>query len=510
MQQMGYSNFQITESVNNKNIVRAGSHSEYTPIMYLEPMQGNEALLGYNYYSNKDRHKAIEQAKLSGKTIMTCPTHLLQDSGNRQGFVMFKAIYRSGFSDAANNERLDHLNGIVSLAFTAQDLMSQAFDSLNIKGLSYQLIDQTNPTTESEVFNNELVALAPRDWQERLYVLTHKSSLKQSFTLSAGGRVWRFLIMPTEAWMFEHDKNGTLFILLIGLIITARVVVYAWLVIVREYQLELSSKSRELALIQAQNELRHRKQLEVLLIKKMQDKTLQSQQIAHLDRQRSMGAMAATLGHELNQPLTVIMINAQGAKLSLNGGISTASKLEQYLDRIIFSVQHIDQVTKKISDFIRPSQLKLVPVDIVKIVYEAAGFLEVDFSTYNIQIHYAMESSSFWVLGDAIQLTQVLLNLFRNAVDVLKDQSQRDIFVVVTQQASLISIALRDSGPGMSEEAMQLIGLPFYTTKKEGLGLGLSISRTIIEQHKGEMVIANAETGGACFEIRLPTMLVSS
>ncbi len=510
MQQMGYSNFQITELLDNKDIVRAGYHYEYTPIIYLEPRRGNEGLLGYDHYSNKDRHKAIEQARLSGKSIMTCPINLMQDSGNPQGIVMFKAIYRPGFADAAANERLNHLDGVVSLAFTGQDLMTQAFDSLDIKGLSYQLIDQTNPTAGSEVFNNHLAVSVPHNWQERLYILTHKSSLKQSFTFSVGGRVWQFLIMPTEAWMFEHEKNDTPLILLIGLFITTLVVVYAWLVIVRECQLEFSSDERELALIHAQNELSHRKQLEVLLIKQMQDKTRQSQQIAHLDRQRSMGAIAATLGHELNQPLTVIMINAQGAKLSVNKGISTAAILEQYLDRIIFSAHHINQVTKKIGGFIRPSQLKLVPVDMVKIIYEAAGFLEMDFLTHNIQIHHVMESSSCWVLGDAIQLTQVMLNLYRNAVEVLKDQSQRDIFIVVAQQASLTSITLRDSGPGMSEEALQLIGSPFYTTKKGGLGLGLSISRTIIEQHKGEMVFTNAETGGACFEIRLPTMLVSS
>ena len=510
MQQMGYSNFQITELVNNKDIVRAGYHSEYMPIMYVEPMPGNEAMLGYDPYPNKDRHKAIEQAKLSGKTIMTCPPNFLQASGSPQSIILFKSICHAGFSEATDNEKLNYLNGTVSLTLTFQDLMSQAFDGLDIQGLSYQLIDQTNLNAESELFNNHLAVSVPQDWQEILYVLTHKSSLKQSVTFSVSGRMWRFLIMPTDAWMFKNDKNDTLFILLIGFIITTLVVVYAWLVSVREYQLELSSEERELALIQAQNELSQRKQLEVLLIKQMQDKARQSQKIAHLDRQRSMGAIAATLGHELNQPLTVIMVNAQGAKLSVNKGISTVAILEQYLDRIIFSTHHINQVTKKISHFIRSSEVKLVPVDMVKIIYDAAGFLEMDFLTYNIQIHYAMESSYCWVLGDAIQLTQVFLNLFRNAVDVLKDQSQRDIFVVVTQQASLITIALRDSGPGMSEEAMQLIGLPFYTTKKEGLGLGLSISRTIIEQHKGEMVIANAETGGACFEIRLPTMLVSS
>ena len=507
MQQMGYSNFQITELVNNKDIVRVGYHSEYMPIMYVEPMSGNEAMLGYDTYPNKDRHKSIEQAKLSEKAIMTCPPNLLQTSGSPQGIILFKSICHAGFSDATDNEKLNYLKGTVSLTLTFQDLMSQAFDGLDIKGLSYQLIDQTNLNDESELFNNHLAASVPHDWQERLYVLTHKSSLKQSVTFSVSGRMWRFLIMPTDTWMFKNDKNDTLFILLIGLIITTLVVVYAWLVIVREYQLELSSKSREQALERVQNELHQRQQLEILIIKQGQEKARQSQQIAHLDRQRSMGVIAATLGHELNQPLTVIMVNAQGAKLIPNDGLSTAAILDQYMDRIIISAQYISQVTKKVGRFIQPSQLKLEPVDIVKIVYEAAGFLEMDFLTYSIQIHHVIESSSIWVLGDAIQLTQVMLNILRNAVEVLKDQSQRDIFIVVAQQASLTSITLRDNGPGMSDEALQLIGSSFYTTKKEGLGLGLSISRTIIEQHSGEMVITNADTGGACFEIRLPRRL---
>ena len=110
------------------------------------------------------------------------------------------------------------------------------------------------------------------------------------------------------------------------------------------------------------------------------------------------------------------------------------------------------------------------------------------------------------MLGDAIQFSQVLLNIYRNALEVLKLVEHRDIFISVVQLDHWVVLNITDSGPGFTAEALKLVATPFYTTKSTGLGLGLSISRDIIEQHNGQLLISNAEQGGACFEIRLPAL----
>ena len=143
-------------------------------------------------------------------------------------------------------------------------------------------------------------------------------------------------------------------------------------------------------------------------------------------------------------------------------------------------------------------------VDIAELVREAADFLKEDMLNNGVELHYIIEQRPLKVQGIAIELKQVLINLYRNALEALKDQPQRDIFITVSQQDAFVNITVQDTGPGMSEAVLKQIGSPFYTTKQEGMGLGLSICKNIIEQQGGVLVIANAEMGGASFIVRLP------
>ncbi len=235
----------------------------------------------------------------------------------------------------------------------------------------------------------------------------------------------------------------------------------------------------------------------------------QSQQvIAQLDRQRSLGALSASLGHELNQPLTAVMANAQTAKKGMNRGVLQTDQVIEILDKIIFNTQRANAILEKIREFIKPARIEKKPVDVNSLVRESAQFINQDLMIRNINLIFNNERGALFVLGDATQLSQVLINLYRNALEALKDQPVGVITVSVTQSAKRLSITVIDNGPGLSEFVLALIGDPFFTTKADGLGLGLSISKAIIEQHGGQLLMGNAEQCGARFEIILPCLSV--
>jgi signal transduction histidine kinase/integral membrane sensor domain MASE1 len=415
---------------------------------------------------------------------------------------------RSEFNDSALSmmQALQvHLSNenMVGQSVNWSERVPQAFALLDTKDLSYRIEEQLGGV---EVLNyqDKAAVSAPITWQQRLYSQINKADLSKVTTFTWDKRVWKLIIVSSNSWRFHHQNNITLFIILIGLMLDCLVVIYSWLVIVKEYQLQMTSNLRERALRQVQDELARRTQLEALVIEHIQDKVKLSQQIAHLDRQRSLGAMAFTLGHELKQPLTVVMINTEMAKLSLKEEVFDSIKLEMYLDRILVSADFINKILKKIKTYIRPSALEAESVDIAELVREAADFLKEDMLNNGVELHYIIEQRPLKVQGIAIELKQVLINLYRNALEALKDQPQRDIFITVSQQHAFVNITVQDTGPGMSEAVLKQIGSPFYTTKQEGMGLGLSICKNIIEQQGGVLVIANAEMCGASFIVRLP------
>lgn len=231
--------------------------------------------------------------------------------------------------------------------------------------------------------------------------------------------------------------------------------------------------------------------------------------IAQLDRQRSMGQMSASLGHELNQPLTAILTNAQVAKRSLQAGLIDASKHMELLDKVIHSTQRASQIIERIRGYIRPSATQNIPVSLNLIVQEVMALVADDAKIHGVTIKLPPSKTPVWVTADPIQLSQIVLNVFRNAIEALVQSTRREILVTCDTGNGRTVLRIRDTGAGLTPEAMTQAGTPFFTTKPTGLGLGLSISRTIAEQHGGTLTLYNAPIengGGTIVEIDLPSM----
>lgn len=227
------------------------------------------------------------------------------------------------------------------------------------------------------------------------------------------------------------------------------------------------------------------------------------EQIARLDRQRTLGEMSASLGHELNQPLTAIRTNAQVAQRGLQIGRFDAAQITELLAKIIHNTERATQVIERIRNFIRPSAAVSEPVDLDHVVHEVVELVTDEAAGHRVRIEIATNPLSMRVSGDPIQLSQIVLNVLRNAIEALTSAERREIKITGDRVDNRAILRIRDTGPGFTPEALAQAGTPFFTTKPTGLGMGISISRTIAAQHGGTLTLRNGERG-SIIELTLP------
>ena len=226
--------------------------------------------------------------------------------------------------------------------------------------------------------------------------------------------------------------------------------------------------------------------------------------IALLDRQRILGTVSASMGHELNQPLSAILTNAQVARRGLQKGTFDVRQAGEFLQKIISSAHRASQIIGRVRSLVVPSARAADAVDLGLAVHEVMELLAEDARVHNVGLLYAPPAQSIFVLGDAVQISQVILNLMRNAMEAMLDSVQREIHIDIQSRDDRVRLRVRDTGPGLVGQAQHQAGTPYFSTKTGGLGMGLSISRAIVEQFAGTLIIRNAGGGGALVEIEWP------
>ena len=233
-------------------------------------------------------------------------------------------------------------------------------------------------------------------------------------------------------------------------------------------------------------------------------------ELARVTRINMMGEMTTVLAHEINQPLTAIMSNAQAAKRFLSQAPPDIDEVRQILDDIIRDNGRASEVIRAIRALVRKEQPQQEPLDLNEMIRQVIGLLRGDFLLQGLSIGTDLSPGPATVHGDGTQLQQVILNLILNAAAAMRNAplAQRRI-VVRTAMADnrTVKASVTDFGVGIDENNIERLFEPFYTTKPEGLGMGLSISRTIIKAHGGTMEASNNREGGATFSFTLPAHL---
>jgi len=231
------------------------------------------------------------------------------------------------------------------------------------------------------------------------------------------------------------------------------------------------------------------------------------QELTHIGRVSAMGELSASLAHELNQPLTAILSNAQAAQNLLAGDAIDLEAVREILSDIVADDQRAAAVIRRLRSLLRKGDLEYVPLDVNEVVSEVAWLVKNDALIRNVSMRLDLASDLPGVLGDRVQLQQVVLNLVLNSLDALRPPwaGARTLVIRTARDgATTVRVAVQDSGSGIDEKDPDRIFQPFYTTKAEGLGMGLAIARTIVDAHGGRLIAANNEQGGATVHFTLP------
>ena len=229
--------------------------------------------------------------------------------------------------------------------------------------------------------------------------------------------------------------------------------------------------------------------------------------IAHVGRVSMMGQLASALAHEINQPLGAILRNAEAAELFMQDQSPDLDEVRAILTDIRKDDQRAGDVIDRMRGLLKRQDLDKRPVDVNELVGEVAALVRSDAAARHIKLELAVADNLPPVFGDPVHLQQVLLNLIVNAMDALDEAQPGDRRVTVTAALNgpkTVEIAVSDSGPGVPAEKLTHIFDPFFTTKPKGMGMGLPISRTIIEAHNGRLWAENRDQGGASFRFTLP------
>ena len=233
-------------------------------------------------------------------------------------------------------------------------------------------------------------------------------------------------------------------------------------------------------------------------------------ELAQVSRLGMMGEMAGTLAHELSQPLAAIVNFLGAADLLLDKcEAPNADRLRHAIDGAAEQSSRAGEIIRRLRAFILRGEADMRAEPLVRLIHEAAALALFNARSLGIRLSYAFEHSDRLVLCDRVQIQQVLVNLIRNGADAMAaSNSERREMLIATQLVAdgLIEISVRDSGPGIAPEILERLFSPFATTKREGLGFGLAISRRIVEAHGGLLSAAAAAPGGAIFRFTLPVM----
>jgi two-component system sensor kinase FixL len=232
------------------------------------------------------------------------------------------------------------------------------------------------------------------------------------------------------------------------------------------------------------------------------------QELVHLSRVSAMGQLVASLAHELNQPLTAILSNTHAAQRFMAGYHVDLVEVREILDDIVRDTYRAGEVIRRIRSGVRKSDPEVAPLYLPGLIRDVVLLVRNDAIVRGVRIALDVDNSLPPVQGDRVQLQQVLLNLLLNSFDAITQAPAIDRVVTVTlttADTDMACISVRDCGHGLTTEKLDQIFKPFYTSKPHGLGLGLAISRSIIDMHHGRLWAENNIDRGATFFITLPT-----
>jgi signal transduction histidine kinase len=231
-----------------------------------------------------------------------------------------------------------------------------------------------------------------------------------------------------------------------------------------------------------------------------------SAELAHINRYSMAGELTASIAHEINQPLASIRANIEAAELSIRSPTPDMNEIKEILADIRRDDERASEVIQRLRSLLKKAPFELTNIDLNQIARETVQFLSALAFARRVVLDSAISSMPLPIRGDRIQLQQVILNLVVNAMDAMSHvpSEGRKITIQTARNENCAEISVTDAGPGIQLPRLEDVFEPFFSTKPQGMGMGLSIARTIVEAHNGRIWAENRARSGATFRIQLP------
>jgi signal transduction histidine kinase len=229
-------------------------------------------------------------------------------------------------------------------------------------------------------------------------------------------------------------------------------------------------------------------------------------------RSLTVSEMGSVLAHELNQPIGATVNLLRGLKLRLARRHPDDTDELAALDKAVQQVTYASQIIGRVREYTQSRQPKTEPLDLAALVHQSLALLDWDLQREAVRLELSLPEAPVPVQGDAVMLQQVLINLLRNALDALRLDRPDDPLIDIELRLDGARAELRvgDNGPGITPQTEARLFLPFSSTKPNGMGLGLSICRSLVEMHQGRLWFTRREAGGCCFHFALPVMAAAA
>jgi signal transduction histidine kinase len=231
-----------------------------------------------------------------------------------------------------------------------------------------------------------------------------------------------------------------------------------------------------------------------------------TKELAHVNRFSMAGELTASIAHEMNQPLGAILVNAETADAILKSPTPDIAELNDIVKDILHDDRRASEVIRRMRSLLKKAPFDPKDFDFNEVVRETVDLLSAVAAGRKVELGSFLAPIAFPIICDQIQLQQVIINLVVNAIDAMKDTppENRMISIRTSRVENFAELSVSDRGPGIPEDKLKEVFEPFFTSKAEGMGMGLSIARTIVEAHSGLIWAENRDHGGATFMIRLP------
>ena len=437
----------------------------YYPITFMEP-QAHEALpvLGLDVYADDKFRAAIDETIRTGKPSISAPFDLYE--GGR-AYLIFKAVYARVPDDLASRPRL--ASRVVSMLihtgkFLSRNEVPSPFVSMRIyeQGFGYDQPDGIIDRVDAK----PVPAWIRRFTPEFVYRKTLPSQ--------------------TQPFVFETRRQlGAEVIPLLPVVLALIVTFVISLLALVIYQQQIVSRRF------ARETERH------MYLREEQ---------AQVARLHTMGEMASGIAHELNQPLAAILSYNQACVRMLHESNPDLAAIEGAMKSMTGQAKRAADIIVRLRAFVSKRPAQVLPLDMRKVVESALSFAEPWLRQSSVVVNVDMPAQVPDVLADSVQIEQVVLNLIRNAVEAMDSMPAggRVLSLAVKQDERAVTLLVRDTGPGVSEDVRKMLFHPFHTSKADGMGLGLTICQSIAETYGGTVIENPSMSFGAEFQLILP------